>query len=152
MESAIYADGRFYCLSQEGVTAIVAADRKGMRVISRFQLARGRRKDVWVHPVILDVRLYLHYHGTLQCHDMPSALSEGCPRIRRGTARPSPSIDRTVISRVWIMVYRRAVRVSFRTYFGCRSYSCCRANTCFSYPSCSTTCRSHNSRPTFSRC
>ena len=70
MGSAIHADGRFYCLSQEGVMALVEADRKGLRIVSRFELAKARRKDAWTHPVILEGRLYLRYHERLQCHDI----------------------------------------------------------------------------------
>jgi hypothetical protein len=42
-------------------------------VKGRFRLAMGRDRDAWAHPVILDGRLYLRYHDTLQCHDIRAA-------------------------------------------------------------------------------
>jgi outer membrane protein assembly factor BamB len=70
MGSAVHADGRFYCLSQSGVMALVRADAKEFRIVSRFRLPGLRGKDAWPHPVILDGRLYLRYHDTLYCHDI----------------------------------------------------------------------------------
>ncbi len=70
MGAAVWADGRFYCLSQEGVMALVRADRQGLAVVSEFRPFEGRKRDVWAHPVILDGRLYLRHHDTLTCYDI----------------------------------------------------------------------------------
>jgi len=70
MGAAIYADGLFYCLSQEGNMALVKANASAMHIVSQFQLTSSRRKDVWTHPVILDGRLYLRYHEELICYDI----------------------------------------------------------------------------------
>jgi hypothetical protein len=70
MGSAIWADGRFYCLSQEGVMALVRADREEFNIISQFRFVDGKKGDVWAHPVILGGRLYLRYHEKLYCYDI----------------------------------------------------------------------------------
>lgn len=67
--SLIYADGRMYWLSEQGVMALVKASPQAFEVAGRFEFARGRR-DVWAHPVLLDGRLYLRYHDKLYCYDV----------------------------------------------------------------------------------
>lgn len=70
MGSVTSADGRLYCLSQEGEMALMrpAADR--FEFTGRFRLVTDHDKDVWAHPVILDGRLYLRYHERLFCYDI----------------------------------------------------------------------------------
>ncbi len=72
MGSAIWADGHLYCLSQQGVMALVKVGAAGepFKIVSRFNFADGRRNDVWAHPVILDGRMYLRYHERLYCFDV----------------------------------------------------------------------------------
>jgi hypothetical protein len=70
MGSAIHADGRFYCLSQAGEMALVQADAKEFRIVSRFRLVEEHQNDVWAHPVILEGRMYLRYHDRLWCYDI----------------------------------------------------------------------------------
>ena len=72
MGSAIFADGRLYCLSQEGVMALVVGDADEFRTAGRFVFQQKHRRDVWAHPVICDGRLYLRYHDTLYCYDIRS--------------------------------------------------------------------------------
>jgi outer membrane protein assembly factor BamB len=67
--AAIYADGRLYCLDQEGNVALLRPD--GLESTGRFHLpVKKIRQDAWVHPVLCDGRLYLRYHDTLWCHDV----------------------------------------------------------------------------------
>jgi outer membrane protein assembly factor BamB len=79
MGSAICADGHLYCLSQQGVMALVKVGGNGagaaepFKIVSRFNFVDGRRNDVWAHPVILDGRLYLRYHETLYCYEIASS-------------------------------------------------------------------------------
>jgi outer membrane protein assembly factor BamB len=73
MGSALHADGRFYCLSQDGTMALVRSDAQEFKIVSRFRLPGVRGKDAWPHPVILDGRLYLRYHDKLHCHDIKAA-------------------------------------------------------------------------------
>jgi hypothetical protein len=44
----------------------------GLEVCGRFDLVppSPRKNDVWAHPVLLDGRLYLRYHGTMWCYDV----------------------------------------------------------------------------------
>lgn len=68
--SVLWADGRFYCLSEEGEMALLKSTPQGFDVAGRFRLVAGRKTDVWTHPVILDGRLYLRFHETLFCYDV----------------------------------------------------------------------------------
>jgi outer membrane protein assembly factor BamB len=70
MGSAIYADGRLYCLSQTGIMALVRPRPEAWEVVSRFQFVSEHRNDVWAHPVLLDGKLYLRYHRALHCFDV----------------------------------------------------------------------------------
>jgi outer membrane protein assembly factor BamB len=66
--AAIYADGRLYCLDEQGTAALLKSGSAGLEVTGRFQLADPGIKDAWAHPVLLDGRLYLRYHDSLYCH------------------------------------------------------------------------------------
>lgn len=72
MGSAVYADGRLYCLSQDGVMALVVPEADDLRLAGRFVFQQKHRRDVWAHPVVCDGRLYLRYHETLYCYDIRS--------------------------------------------------------------------------------
>jgi len=67
--SAVFADGRYYCLCSDGVMLLMKVDRESFEEISRFRLVEGK-KNVWAHPVICDGRLYLRYHDRLYCYDI----------------------------------------------------------------------------------
>ncbi len=70
MGSLLYADGRLYCLSQEGDMTLIEPKPNSLEIISRFKLVEGRRSDVWAHPVIYKKRMYLRYHESLYCYDV----------------------------------------------------------------------------------
>jgi outer membrane protein assembly factor BamB len=71
MGSALLADGRLYVLAQDGWMALVEADAKSFRIVSRFRLGEpAKGKDAWAHPVILDGRLYLRFEDRLECRDV----------------------------------------------------------------------------------
>ena len=74
MGSIIHADGRLYCLSQEGVMMLLEPTGGGFVEAGRFDwvdpaLAK-KKKDVWAHPVISQGRLYLRYHDRMTCFDV----------------------------------------------------------------------------------
>jgi len=71
--SVLYADHRLYCLSQEGVMALLEPTPQAFVERGRFRLVPDKVNDAWTHPVILDGRLYLRYHKTLYCYDVRSA-------------------------------------------------------------------------------
>jgi outer membrane protein assembly factor BamB len=67
--SVIYADGRLYCLSQDGFMSLIEPTDAGFRTRGRFRLVE-KKSDVWAHPVVCGRRLYLRYHDTLYCYDI----------------------------------------------------------------------------------
>ncbi len=68
--AALYADGRLYILDEQGHVGLVEPSGSRMTVHGRFKLIEKRVRDAWAHPVLLDGRLYLRYHGTLWCFDV----------------------------------------------------------------------------------
>ena len=68
--SVLYADGRLYCLGQDGEMALLKPTAAGFEFAGRFRLTPERKSDVWTHPVIHDGRLYLRVHDTLFCYDI----------------------------------------------------------------------------------
>jgi outer membrane protein assembly factor BamB len=71
--AALHADNRLYALCEDGWMLLLHPTATEFEVKGRFRLAMGRDRDAWAHPVILDGRLYLRYHDTLQCHDIRAA-------------------------------------------------------------------------------
>lgn len=68
--SVLYADGRLYCLAEDGEMCLVKPTASGFEFNGRFRLVPERKSDVWTHPVIHEGRLYLRYHETLFCYDV----------------------------------------------------------------------------------
>ncbi len=66
--SAIFAEGRFYCLTASGTMLLQEPTAAGFQTVGEFRLAAGR--DVWAHPVIGQGRLFLRYGDTLYCYDV----------------------------------------------------------------------------------
>lgn len=66
--SLIYADKRFYCLTERGTMTLQELTKEGFRTTGSFQLAD--EKDVWAHPVLCKGRLFLRCHDTLFCYDI----------------------------------------------------------------------------------
>jgi outer membrane protein assembly factor BamB len=71
-----YADGRFYCLSEDsGELVMIAASPDGWEEHGRFTLTpqtqlRKPRGKIWTHPVIADGRLYLRDQELLFAFDV----------------------------------------------------------------------------------
>lgn len=72
MGSVLKADGRLYCLGQDGEMALVEPGPEAFQIRGRFRLVPKANNDAWTHPVILDGNLYLRYHETLFCFDVKS--------------------------------------------------------------------------------
>jgi len=68
--SALYADGRFYCLAEDGRAALLQPTPDKTAVVGQFRLVPEKVHDAWAHPVVLHGRLYLRYHDTLGCYDV----------------------------------------------------------------------------------
>jgi outer membrane protein assembly factor BamB len=71
--SAIFADGRLYCLTARGVMTLQEVADAGFRSAGSFRLVEGQAQDVWAHPVVCQGRLYLRNHDTLYCYDVRRA-------------------------------------------------------------------------------
>ena len=68
--SAVYADGRFYCLAEDGRAALLRPTSGGFEIDGQFRLVTRKVRDAWAHPVLLKGRLYLRYNETLWCYDV----------------------------------------------------------------------------------
>jgi outer membrane protein assembly factor BamB len=68
MGSVLYADGRLYCLSQEGEMALLRPREDRFEFVGRFPLVSQRTSDAWAHPVIHKGRLYLRDHDKFFCY------------------------------------------------------------------------------------
>ncbi|MBN2270617.1 MAG: PQQ-binding-like beta-propeller repeat protein [Sedimentisphaerales bacterium] len=66
----IYADKRLYILDEQANVALLEITPNSLEIKGRFILTEKRVNDAWAHPVLLDGRLYLRYHGTLFCYDV----------------------------------------------------------------------------------
>lgn len=68
--AAVYADGRLYCLAEDGRVALLKPTADGFDLAGQFRLVPQRTHDAWAHPVLLKGRLYLRYHETLWCYEV----------------------------------------------------------------------------------
>ena len=67
--AVLYADQRFYVLSENGIMRLLSADMHKFITHGQFRLAQASN-DAWAHPVILNKRLYLRYQDELVCYDV----------------------------------------------------------------------------------
>jgi outer membrane protein assembly factor BamB len=65
----IMADGKFYCYSEEGEIALVAADPSSFNVISKFRVPLGTDQH-WSHPIISQGRLYVRHGNALMAYNL----------------------------------------------------------------------------------
>ena len=65
----IFADGLFYCYNQKGEMALVDADEKEFKVISKFDVPLGTMQH-WAHPVIDHGKLYIRHGNALMVYDI----------------------------------------------------------------------------------
>ena len=68
--AAVYADGRLYCLAEDGRAALLRPTPERFEIDGQFRLLPERVRDAWAHPVLLHGKLYLRYHDTLWCYDV----------------------------------------------------------------------------------
>ena len=66
----IWAEGRLYCVFEDGIVALLRPAANTFEVGGRFQWVEAKRGDAWAHPVLLDGRLYLRHHDALWCYDV----------------------------------------------------------------------------------
>lgn len=65
----IYADGLFYCYSEGGDLALVDANKREFKVISKFSIPLGTDQH-WAHPVIDKGKLYVRHGNALMVYDI----------------------------------------------------------------------------------
>ena len=65
----VYADGLFYCYSEDGELALVNATPRSFDIVSSFEITKGTGQH-WAHPVIKAGRLYLRHGDALMVHDI----------------------------------------------------------------------------------
>jgi outer membrane protein assembly factor BamB len=70
VSSAVYADGRLYCLSEDGRAALLKATPERCEIMGQFRLVPQKTYDAWTYPVVHHGRLYLRYDDTLWCYDV----------------------------------------------------------------------------------
>jgi len=63
----IYADGLFYCYSENGEIALVNANHTTFNVLSKFPVPLGSDQH-WSHPVIYNGRLYVRHGNALMVY------------------------------------------------------------------------------------
>ncbi len=67
--SLVYADGRLYCFSENGVMGLVEASPTGYVEKGRFRIEQGSL-PTWTHPVVAGGRLYLRDQDTIYAYDV----------------------------------------------------------------------------------
>jgi outer membrane protein assembly factor BamB len=65
----LYADGRLYLLSEDGVVGMAEASPDAYKEISRFEISRGNY-PTWTLPVIVDGVMYLRDQALLYAYDV----------------------------------------------------------------------------------
>ena len=74
--SIAYADGMFYCLSEDdGEVVLIDASPEGWQEHGRFTLdpqttIRSDRGKIWTHPVVANGKLYLRDQDLVYCYDV----------------------------------------------------------------------------------
>jgi len=70
--SLTWADGLFYCINDKALVSLVEAGPAGCRVVSKFNLPRGKSLTL-SHPVICGKRLYIRHWNDLFAFDLAAA-------------------------------------------------------------------------------
>ena len=67
--SLVYADGRLYLFSENGVVGLAEASPTGYKEAGRFRIQQGSL-PTWTHPVVAGGRLYLRDQDTIYAFDV----------------------------------------------------------------------------------
>lgn len=65
----IYADGMFYCYSEDGQVALVKMTPDAFQIISKFNVSLGTDQH-WTHPVIHNKRMYIRHGNALMVYNI----------------------------------------------------------------------------------
>lgn len=63
----LYADGKFYCYSEDGTVSLVKADSKSFDVINKFQITAGTNEH-FAHHIIHGENLYVRHGDSLMVY------------------------------------------------------------------------------------
>lgn len=64
-----FAEGLFYCYSEEGEVALVNMTPNSFKIISKFMVPLGTEQH-WAHPVIHDKRMYIRLGNALMVYNI----------------------------------------------------------------------------------
>ena len=67
--SIIYADGLFYCYSEDGNVGIMKPSPDKCEVVSSFKVPMGDGSQ-WAHPVVANGKLFIRRGNALMCYDI----------------------------------------------------------------------------------
>ena len=67
--NCIFADGRLYCMGEDGAVGLIGPTPAAYQEISRFQIPRGSY-NTWTPPVIANGKLYLREQDNLYCYNV----------------------------------------------------------------------------------
>ena len=73
--SLVYAEGRLYLFSENGVVGLAEATRAGYRERGRFEIG-GSGSPSWSHPVVANGKLYIRDQDTLYCYDVARSTTD----------------------------------------------------------------------------
>jgi outer membrane protein assembly factor BamB len=65
-----FADGCLYLFGEGGNVALIEANPRAYRELSRFKLPEHGSEPSWAHPVVCGGRLYLRTDGMLRVYDV----------------------------------------------------------------------------------
>jgi outer membrane protein assembly factor BamB len=68
--SLTYADGRLYCLQENGTMLLVKAAPESWEPVGSFRVPRGGEGFHWAHPVVCGGRLYLRHSDQILAYDI----------------------------------------------------------------------------------
>ncbi|MHC4741551.1 MAG: outer membrane protein assembly factor BamB family protein, partial [Planctomycetota bacterium] len=63
------ADGMLYCYSEKGMLALINPTRKGLELVSSFQITKGSGSH-WAYPVISNATLYIRHGEALMAFNI----------------------------------------------------------------------------------
>jgi outer membrane protein assembly factor BamB len=87
-----YADGLIYMRGQRGEHALVKATPEGIKLVSRFDLPKGKEPP-WTFPVVAGGRLYLRDQSDLSCYDVRAPGFVERPEGKRIVPAPAKDKD-----------------------------------------------------------
>jgi outer membrane protein assembly factor BamB len=67
--NCIFADGKLYCMGEDGLVGLIDPTPAAYKEISRFEIPRGNY-NTWTPPVISNGKMYLREQDNLYCYNV----------------------------------------------------------------------------------